>query len=173
MTATYSTDTPDARQAGAPHNAAPRFGVWEPELLTLFVRNQLRVGFAMPMIALFFAIAISTWTNWLLAASWFGSCVAAQVIQHYLCKVYEQSSRESGATPEWIGMLCASETLIAVCWIIPVFVYWLPGNELQHIFLISIVIAVISVRVCSLRATTCRSSCRAPASWHWLVWCDA
>jgi two-component system cell cycle sensor histidine kinase PleC len=147
MTATYSTDTPDARQAGAPHNAAPRFGVWEPELLTLFVRNQLRVGFAMPMIALFFAIAISTWTNWLLAASWFGSCVAAQVIQHYLCKVYEQSSRESGATPEWIGMLCASETLIAVCWIIPVFVYWLPGNELQHIFLISIVIAVISVRV--------------------------
>jgi hypothetical protein len=98
MTATYSTDTPDARQAGAPHNAAPRFGVWEPELLTLFVRNQLRVGFAMPMIALFFAIAISTWTNWLLAASWFGSCVAAQVIQHYLCKVYEQGARENTAS---------------------------------------------------------------------------
>jgi hypothetical protein len=147
MNAESTTAAMEAGQASGHDNPMPRFGVWEPELLTLFVRNQLRVGFAMPLLALFCAIAISTWTNWLFAASWFGSCLAAQVIQHYLCKVYEQGARENTASAEWIGMLCASETLIAVCWIIPVFVYWLPGNELQHIFLISIVVAVISVRV--------------------------
>jgi two-component system, cell cycle sensor histidine kinase PleC len=122
-------------------------GVWEPQLLTLFVRYQLRVAFAMPLIALFFAVAISTWTNWLTAASWFGSCLAALIIQHYLCKVYEQTVRDGRTSPEWIGMLCASESLIAVCWAIPVFVYWMPGDQLQHTMMVSIVMAVISIRV--------------------------
>ena len=134
------------RQA-RPARAAASGSVWEPELLTLFVRNQLRVAFAMPMLGVFLTFAIATWTDWLTAASWFGSCLAAHAIQFYLCKVYEQTVREQGASPEWIGMLCASETLIAVCWFMPLFVYWQPGNELQHIFLISIVMGVISVRV--------------------------
>ena len=147
MSAQADTAVTAAKARAAKLDRVLRIGVWEPELLTLFVRNQLRVSFAMPMIAVFFAIAISTWTDWLMAASWFGSVLTAHFIQHYLCKVYDQTLRDHGATPEWIGMLCASETLIAVCWIIPVFAYWMPGNQLQHIFLISIVIAVISVRV--------------------------
>lgn len=101
----------------------------------------------MPMLGVFLAVAIHTWTNWLMAASWFGSCLAAHAIQYYLCKVYEQTVKEGGTSPEWIGMLCASETLIAVCWVLPLFAYWLPDNQLQHIFLVSIVMAVISVRV--------------------------
>ncbi len=137
---------PDMNGRGEP-SGAPLLGVWEPQLLTLFVRYQLRVAFAMPLVAVFFAIAISTWTDWLTAASWMGSCLAAQAIQYYLCKVYEQSVRDGRTSPEWIGMLCASESLIAVCWTIPIFVYWLPDNQLQHILLVSIVMVVISVRV--------------------------
>ena len=122
-------------------------GSWEPELLPLFVRNQLRVAFAMPLLGFFLAVAIHNWTNWLVAASWFGSCLAAHAIQYYLCRFYEISAPEQRSSREWIGMLTASETLIAVCWFMPLFAYWQPGNQLQHIFLISIIMALISVRV--------------------------
>ena len=139
------------RGAGPDNSGAPTAKAsgssWEPELLPLFVRNQLRVAFAMPLLGVFLAVAIHTWTNWLVAASWFGSCLAAHAIQYYLCRFYEQSAPEQRSSREWIGMLTASETLIAVCWSMPLFAYWQPGDQLQHIFLISIVMALISVRV--------------------------
>ncbi len=53
------------------------------------------------------------------------------------------SAPEQRVSREWIGMLSASETLIAVCWFMPLFAYWQPGNQLQHIYLISITMALI------------------------------
>ncbi|MGB7206796.1 MAG: HAMP domain-containing sensor histidine kinase [Anderseniella sp.] len=121
--------------------------VWEPDLLSLFVRNQIKVSLAMPILSLFFMMAILTWTSWIIAASWFGSYLAAQAIQYYLCTLYEQARRDNTQSKEWIGMLCASETLIAVCWVIPIFVYWAPGDQIQHTFMVAIVLAAIAARV--------------------------
>lgn len=126
--------------------AAPG-SVWEPDLLTLFVRNQIRVSLAMPILALFLLAGIYTWTNWLAAVSWFASYLTAQAIQYYLCHLYEQARRDNIQSGEWIGMLCASETLIAVCWMIPLYAYWEPGNQAQHIYLVSITLAAIAARV--------------------------
>ncbi len=120
--------------------------IWEPDLLTLFVKNQIRVSLAMPILCVFMMLAIQVWTGWLVAASWFGSCLTALAIQHYLCRLFEQSNRETIQSREWLGMLCASETLIAVCWVIPLFAYWEPGNQTQHIFLICITLAAIAAR---------------------------
>jgi two-component system cell cycle sensor histidine kinase PleC len=122
-------------------------GVWEPDLLSLFVRNQIKVSLAMPILSAFLMLAIATWTDWLMGAAWFGSYLAAQAIQFYLCKLYEQARRENTHSHEWTGMLCASETLIAVCWAIPLFVYWESGNQAQHIFMVSITLAAIAARI--------------------------
>ncbi len=121
--------------------------VWESDLLTLFVRNQIQVSLAMPILSVFMMSAIYWWTTWVAAASWFGSYLTAQAIQYYLCNLYEQSRRESIKSREWVGMLCASETLIAVCWIIPLFAYWEAGNQSQHIYLVTITLAAIAARV--------------------------
>ncbi len=121
--------------------------VWEPDLLTLFVRNQIRVSLAMPILAAFLMAAIYTWTNWIAAVSWFGSYLTAQAIQFYLCHLYEQARKENIQSRDWIGMLCASESLIAVCWLIPLFAYWESGNQAQHIFLVTITLAAIAARV--------------------------
>ncbi len=121
--------------------------VWEPDLLTLFVRNQIRVSLAMPTLALFLMAAIYAWTNWLAAASWFGSYLTAQAIQYYLCHLYEQARKDNIQSRDWIGMLCASESLIAVCWVIPLFAYWESGNQAQHIYLVTTTLAAIAARV--------------------------
>lgn len=121
--------------------------VWEPDLLTLFVRNQIRVSLAMPILAAFLMAAIYSWTNWIAAASWFGSYLTAQAIQYYLCHLYEQARKDNIQSRDWIGMLCASESLIAVCWVIPLFAYWESGNQAQHIYLVTITLAAIAARV--------------------------
>jgi two-component system cell cycle sensor histidine kinase PleC len=121
--------------------------LWETDLLTLFVRNQIRVSLAMPILSIFMMAAIYSWTTWVAAASWFGSYLTAQAIQYYLCNLYEQARKENLQSREWVGMLCASETLIAVCWIIPLFAYWEAGNQSQHIYLVSITLAAIAARV--------------------------
>jgi two-component system cell cycle sensor histidine kinase PleC len=121
--------------------------VWEADLLTLFVRNQIRVSLAMPILSIFMMAAIYTWIGWVAAASWFGSYLTAQAIQYYLCNLYEQARRDNIKSREWVGMLCASETLIAVCWVIPLFAYWETGNLSQHIYLVSITLAAIAARV--------------------------
>jgi two-component system cell cycle sensor histidine kinase PleC len=121
--------------------------VREFDLLTLFVRNQIRVSLAMPILSIFMMAAIYSWTTWVAAASWFGSYLTAQAIQYYLCNLYEQTRKDKLKSTEWVGMLCASETLIAVCWVIPLFAYWETGNQSQHIYLVSITLAAIAARV--------------------------
>jgi len=126
---------------------SPVIGAWEPDLLTLFVRNQIKVSLAMPVLSTFLMVAIAMWTDWLMAAAWFGSYLAAQTIQYYLCRLYEQARKENTQSKEWIGMLCASETFIAVCWLIPIFAYWEIVTEIQHIFMVSMTLAVIAARI--------------------------
>ncbi|WP_337660330.1 sensor histidine kinase [Anderseniella sp. Alg231-50] len=145
---TTNAETQPEQPAVAPATAdAAAGGVWEPDLLTLFVRNQIRVSLAMPILSIFMMAAVYSWTNWVAATSWFGSYLTAQAIQYYLCHLYEQARRDNSQSREWIGMLCASETLIAVCWVIPLFAYWEIGNQSQHIYLVSITLAAIAARV--------------------------
>ena len=101
----------------------------------------------MPILSLFMMAAIYSWTTWVAAASWLGSYLTAQAIQYYLCNLYEQARKDNIRSREWVGMLCASETLIAVCWVIPLYAYWEAGNQSQHIYLVAITLAAIAARV--------------------------
>jgi len=120
---------------------------WQRDLLALFARNQMRVSLALPVMALLFALASLMWTPLAAAGGWLACVLAAQAVQLHLCRHYEHSEKASAKVPEWIGMLAASELLYASGWSLPLFLFWQPGNDLQHIYLIASLIPVVAVRI--------------------------
>ena len=120
---------------------------WEQDLLILFVRNQLRVSLALPMIAVLFAAASLWWTSPVVVGAWLACVLACQAVQLWLCRQHQDSSGSSHSKLERIGNLTASETLLAICWALPLYIFWQPGNDVQHITLIGALLVVIAVRI--------------------------
>ncbi len=120
---------------------------WQRDLLALFAHNQMRVALALPVIALLFALASLMWTPMVAAGGWLACTLAAQAVQLHLCRHYEHAEKSHAKVPEWIGMLAASELLYASCWSLPLFLFWQPGNDLQHIYLIATLMTVVAVRI--------------------------
>jgi two-component system cell cycle sensor histidine kinase PleC len=120
---------------------------WQRDLLTLFASNQLKTAPALPILALILTIVGVRWIDGFTSLLWLGSVLVCQVLQHGLCLKYLRNDNPSIAPVEWIGMLTAAEAFAASCWSIPLFLYWQHGNELQHVFLIAILVAVIAVRI--------------------------
>jgi len=118
----------------------------EHDLMRLFVRNQLRVSLALPFLALLFAIASATWTNLAWLTLWLIGIMLCQTVQLVTCRLYE-TNPGTGGIGGWLRMLVASETFMAACWILPLLAFWQPGNGLQHIFMISVLMAVVAVRI--------------------------
>ncbi len=120
---------------------------WERDLLAMFVRNQLRVSVALLVLALLFALTSLIWTNWLNAAAWLACLMASQGTQLFMCRHYEQLDKHKVRMPEWIGMLAASEVLYAAGWSMPLFMFWNAGNDMQHVFIIATLMAVVAIRI--------------------------
>jgi two-component system, cell cycle sensor histidine kinase PleC len=129
----------DTRREGA--------GQWQHDLLVLFVRNQLRVSLALPLIAALFALVSLSWTTPLVAGAWLACVLACQGVQLWLCRQHQQSDGSAHSHAEWTGNLTASETLVACCWALPLYLFWEPGNYLQHIALIGALLVVIAIRI--------------------------
>jgi two-component system cell cycle sensor histidine kinase PleC len=120
---------------------------WQRELLTLFVRNQLKTTLALPILALILTVVGLKWLDPVAALSWFASVLACQGLQHGLCVKYEKQQSAGITAVEWLGMLTAAEAFTASCWSLSLYLFWHSGDELQHIFLVAILIAVIAVRI--------------------------
>jgi len=124
---------------------------WQRELLTLFVKNQIRASLALPLLALVFFLTSLLWTSWTIALGWFALILGAQGIQLFICKSYQKIDKDAN-TPEnaindWIGSLIASEFLFAVCWSLPLYMSWDNGNTAQHTITIGSLMTVIAVRI--------------------------
>lgn len=126
-------------------------GPWRRELLTLFVKNQIRVSLALPMLAILFFATNLLWINWTTPLIWLALILAAQGIQLLICKSYQKSFQNTGAPErsisDWIGALAASEFLFAACWSIPLFVFWQEGNLAQHTITVATLMTIIAVRI--------------------------
>jgi two-component system cell cycle sensor histidine kinase PleC len=120
---------------------------WERDLLTLFVRNQIRVVLALPLLAVLYASVSLLWTTPLQSAAWLITACGCQAIQYLLCKQYLGNANARPGQTEWVGMLTASEFLVAACWSLPLFLFWDSGTHLQHLYLVATVMAVIAVRI--------------------------
>ena len=127
---------------------------WERDLLTMFVKNQMKVGFALPLFAGLFALMTLMWTPWEQSFAWFGAAVGCQLIQIYLCRQYlalcrqeHKSKPRKSQFHEWLGMLTASEFFIAACWSTPLFLMWNNATDLQHIYVVASLMAIIAIRI--------------------------
>jgi two-component system cell cycle sensor histidine kinase PleC len=133
----------DREMAPGEDRAAPA----QRDLLDLFVRNQLRVALALPLIAMLFAFASLSWTGPEVVGAWLACVLACQGVQLWLCRLFHETEPTSTSHVEWTGNLTASETLIAICWALPLYIFWEPANHAQHIALIGTLLVVIAVRI--------------------------
>src|SRR6185436_16024537 len=63
---------------------------WQRDLLSLFVRNQLKTALALPILAFILATAGLKWVDFLTSASWFVTVIGCQLLQHSLCLKYDK-----------------------------------------------------------------------------------
>jgi two-component system, cell cycle sensor histidine kinase PleC len=120
---------------------------WKRELLTLFMRNQLRIAPTMPLLTFMLALTALLWVNPLVILGWLVAALACQAAQVYLCFTYFRKERNQIEQHEWIGMLSAAELLQGVCWVLPLFLFWQGATSLQDAYLVAFTMAIIAVRL--------------------------
>jgi two-component system, cell cycle sensor histidine kinase PleC len=120
---------------------------WERDLVALFVKNQIKVIAAMPVLAALCALVSLQWTTPFHALAWFLAAITCQAMQFHLCRRYQAEAPGKSHHSEWIGMFAASEFLIGACWSLPLFVYWDASSDIQHIYLVATSMAVTAVRI--------------------------
>ncbi len=119
---------------------------WQRDMLELFLRNQLKLGFALPLIATMLSLTAMMWNGLGLVLCWMGGAIGANLIQLYLCKLYFKTERSTRQQHEWIGMIAASELMMGICWVLPLFKFWPTGNGPQGPFLVTSIMVVIALR---------------------------
>lgn len=122
-------------------------GPWQRELLTLFVKNQMRVSLALPVLALVFFATNLLWIEWPQALGWLALVLGAQGIQLLICKSYQNPDAQKRPISDWIGALAASEFLFAACWSMPLYLLWETGNVAQHTITVATLMSVVAVRI--------------------------
>jgi two-component system cell cycle sensor histidine kinase PleC len=125
----------------------PKLPDWQHQLLIMFIKNQIRVVPAMPVLALLLAVTSMQWTPYAIAIGWFAAAIACQGVQLYLCQAYFARERSHDEQRDWIGLLSATELLMGVCWCLPLFLFWNGASSMQHVYLIASTMAVIAVRL--------------------------
>ena len=120
---------------------------WKFELLTLFLRNQLRVAPAMPILTVLLAFTALLWVPPVTAMLWLTATLASQAAQVYLCSIFFHKERKPDEQLDWIGMMSASELAQGVCWVMPLFLFWPGANSLQGAYLVAFTMAIIAVRL--------------------------
>jgi two-component system, cell cycle sensor histidine kinase PleC len=119
---------------------------WQKDILELFLRNQVQLAPAMPLLALMFGVTAMTWVPVTTALSWLIAALGCNAIQLFLCQLYFKQPRDVHEQRDWIGMISASELLQGACWVIPLFVFWPHSNMLQGAFIISAIMVVSAAR---------------------------
>ena len=120
---------------------------WKIELLTLFLRNQLRVAPTMPILTVMLAFTTLLWVSPVVAMFWLTVTLASQAGQIYLCSMFFRKERNNTEQHDWIGMMSASELVQGVCWVMPLFLFWPGANSLQGAYLVAFTMAIIAVRL--------------------------
>jgi two-component system cell cycle sensor histidine kinase PleC len=120
---------------------------WQKDFLELFLKNQLRVAPAMPLLSLLVALMSLLWASPIASMSWLAAALGCQAIQIYLCALYFRRQRSNEEQHDWVGKIAASELLIGITWVLPLFLFWDRANQIQSLYLAASVMAAIAVRL--------------------------
>jgi hypothetical protein len=97
MLTTNATTAPDITPARTSHEGAvigdSETIPWERDLLSMFVKNQLKVVYTLPLFAALFALIALQWAPWQQSLAWLIAAVGCQAIQVHLCRQYLQLCR--------------------------------------------------------------------------------
>ena len=116
------------------------------ELLVMFLKNQIQVAPTMPILTLMLAFTCLPWVKPYTVFGWLTAALACQALQIYLSYFYFRKERSNSESNDWIGILSASEFLLGVCWVLPLFLFWSTASTLQSAYLVAFTMAVIAVR---------------------------
>ena len=75
---------------------------WQRDLLVMFLRNQIRVAPAMPILAFLLAITATQWTPVGLSMVWLAAALGCQLFQVYLCHRYFRKERSHDDPRDWM-----------------------------------------------------------------------
>jgi two-component system cell cycle sensor histidine kinase PleC len=120
---------------------------WQKDFLELFLKNQIRVALAMPLLSILLAAMSVLWVPIFASACWLAATLGCQAIQVYLCTLYFKRPRGGEEQRDWVGKIAASELLIGISWVLPLFLFWESANQMQSIYLVASVMAAIAVRL--------------------------
>lgn len=120
---------------------------WERDLLTLFVQNQIRVVLALPLFAALFALMTLQWTPWHQSLAWLAAALGCQIIQYVLCRIYLRNKPKKSQFTEWLGIMTAAEFFTAACWSLPLFLLWNNASDLQHVYIVASLMAMVAARI--------------------------
>ena len=119
---------------------------WRRDLLESFLRNQLLLAPAMPLLAILFGITAMSWVPIVTALSWLIAALGCNAIQLFLCQLYFKKERDASEQRDWIGMISASELLQGACWVMPLFFFWPYSNTFQGAFIVAAIMVVSAAR---------------------------
>ncbi len=122
-------------------------GDWQGEMLAFFVRNQLKVALALPVLAVLFVLASIGWTSTENLLSWLVIVLLAQAVQLILFRMYEDGSGPVRSVREWVNLIATSEFLMGAAWSLPLHFFWSETGTLQNIFIIAVLMAVVAIRI--------------------------
>lgn len=122
-------------------------GPWEADMLGMFVKSQLRVALALPVLAVLFVAVNLLWVSATTLSVWLAFVFAAQGVQLVICKMYKPTDHGEHTVRDWVGRLAASEFLFAVCWATSLVFFWENGNSTQQVFIVATLMAVAAVRI--------------------------
>ncbi len=119
---------------------------WQGDLLEMFLKNQLRLAPIMPIMCVLLAFTALSWVPITTVALWLLGALGCNAVQLYICNHYFKQSRTAGEQRDWIGMMSASELMLASFWILPLFFFWPASDSSQGPFLIAALMTVSAVR---------------------------
>ncbi len=120
-------------------------------MLELFLRTQLRAGATMPLIAVLFALALSSQVEAPELLLWLLAVIGISGLDVLLCQLLLEPKALSRfrivlpARPE--RLLVFTELMQALLWTVPLFHFWMPDAPLQHLFIISVLMVISVVRI--------------------------
>ncbi len=122
-------------------------GDWQGEMLALFIRNQLKVALALPVLAVLFVVASSGWASTENLLSWLVIVLLTQAVQLILFRMYEDGNGPVRSVREWVSLIATSEFLLGAAWSLPLHFFWSESGTLQNMFIIAVLMAVVAVRI--------------------------
>ena len=120
---------------------------WQREMLRIFVRNQMRVALAMPLLATMFALANLVWVTPAVVFGWLALYLLVEAMQMWLVRRCLRERPRGRAVQDWVHRFSASELAQAAIWFMPLFLFWQPGNVAQHMFIGAGLMTAIAVRM--------------------------